>query len=93
MSLLSDMISAGLTPNLNTYRVVIVACQEAGQVQLAFEVFNLLQSSKIEILQEVSSLCMLSLPSTGLRTLLQISYFTCPTGINSVVQKDRRGTA
>ncbi|MEW5300679.1 MAG: hypothetical protein WDW36_003593 [Sanguina aurantia] len=52
VSLLSDMVSAGLTPNLNTYRVVIVACQEAGQVQLAFEVFSLLQQSKIEILQE-----------------------------------------
>ncbi|MEW5313850.1 MAG: hypothetical protein WDW38_005383 [Sanguina aurantia] len=53
VSLLSDMVSAGLTPNLNTYRVVIVACQEAGQVQLAFEVFSLLQQSKIEILQEL----------------------------------------
>lgn len=54
VSLLSDMISAGLTPNLNTYRVIISACQEAGQVQLAFEVFSLLQLSKIEILKEVS---------------------------------------
>ncbi len=53
VSLVSDMVRGGRAPNLNTYRIVINACQRAGQAQLALEVFSVMRAKKIPILQEV----------------------------------------
>lgn len=54
VSLLTDMTAAGLSPNLNTYRILINACQRAGQAGLAFQIFALMHGNKIKVLQEVS---------------------------------------
>lgn len=38
VSLLSDMVAAGRQPNLNTYRIIINACEFTDQAGLAFQV-------------------------------------------------------
>lgn len=53
VSLLSDMVKAGRNPNLNTYRIMLNACQRCDQAQLAFEIYAVMKSKKMEILQEV----------------------------------------
>lgn len=51
VSLLSDMVAAGCSPNLNTYRIVINACAFTDQADLAFQVFALMHANKVQILQ------------------------------------------
>lgn len=51
VSLLTDMTAAGVSPNLNTYRIIINACQRAGQAGLAFQVFALMHGNHVKILQ------------------------------------------
>ena len=54
VSLLNDMTQqAKLRPNLNTFRVLLNACQKADQAALAFEVFAVMKAQKVAILQEV----------------------------------------
>ncbi len=53
VSLTCDMVKAGLAPNLNTYRIIINACQRADQAQLAIEVYAVMRAKKIPILQKV----------------------------------------
>ncbi|GFH18793.1 uncharacterized protein HaLaN_15654, partial [Haematococcus lacustris] len=53
VSLLTDMTQRAMrTPNLNTYRVLLNACQRADQGALAFEVFALMKANKVPVLQE-----------------------------------------
>ncbi len=52
VSLVCDMVKSGRTPNLNTYRIIINACQRADQAQLAVEVYATLKSHRIPILQK-----------------------------------------
>jgi leucine-rich PPR motif-containing protein len=40
-SLLGRMMEAGVKPNPNTYRILILACQRAQQSELAYEVFQI----------------------------------------------------
>ncbi|EFJ49645.1 hypothetical protein VOLCADRAFT_104228 [Volvox carteri f. nagariensis] len=51
VSLLSDMVAAGRSPNLNTYRIIINACAFTDQAGLAFQVFALMHANKVQILQ------------------------------------------
>ncbi|GLI62167.1 hypothetical protein VaNZ11_004747 [Volvox africanus] len=51
VSLLSDMVGAGCSPNLNTYRIIINACVFTDQAGLAFQVFALMHANKVQILQ------------------------------------------
>ena len=53
VSLVSDLVRGGRSPNLNTYRIIINACQRASQPQLALEVYAVMRAKKIPILQEV----------------------------------------
>ena len=53
VSLACDMVRSGHAPNLNTYRILINACQRADQAQLAIEVYATMRAKKIPILQEV----------------------------------------
>ena len=56
VSLACDMVRSGRAPNLNTYRILIKACQRADQAQLAIEVYATMKANKIPILQKVSLL-------------------------------------
>ena len=47
------MVRSGRAPNLNTYRILINACQRADQAQLAIEVYATMRAKKIPILQKV----------------------------------------
>jgi len=51
ISLACDMVHAGYKPNLNTYRILINACQRADQAQLALEVYAIMRAKRIPILQ------------------------------------------
>eukprot|EP00198_Chlamydomonas_reinhardtii_P001964 XP_001691300.1 protein with PPR repeats [Chlamydomonas reinhardtii] len=51
VSLLCDMVAAGRQPNLNTYRIIINACEVTDQAGLAFQVFALMHANKVHILQ------------------------------------------
>ncbi|KAG2495157.1 hypothetical protein HYH03_006765 [Edaphochlamys debaryana] len=51
VSLLCDMVAAGRQPNLNTYRILINACEYTDQAGLAFQIFRLMQVNKVQILQ------------------------------------------
>lgn len=57
VTLLCDMVRSGGVPNLNTYRILINACQRADQAQLAIEVYASLRSKRIPILQKVRGSC------------------------------------
>jgi pentatricopeptide repeat protein len=55
VSLLSDMtLKAGHAPNVNTYRILLNACQRAGQAALALEVYGHMKAKRMPVLQEVS---------------------------------------
>lgn len=51
VSLVCDLVKSGRVPNLNTYRIILNACQRSEQGQLALAVFSLLRSKRIPILQ------------------------------------------
>ena len=48
-------VRSGCVPNLNTYRILINACQRADQAQLAIEVYATMRAKRIPILQKVGS--------------------------------------
>jgi pentatricopeptide repeat protein len=55
VSLTCDMVRSGRAPNLNTYWILIKACQRADQAHLAMEVYAVMRASKIPILQKVGA--------------------------------------
>lgn len=53
MSVLFWIVCFALQPNMNTYRVLLNACQRTDQGALAFEIYAVMRSKRLPILQDV----------------------------------------
>ena len=51
VTLVCDLVKAGRAPNLNTYRIILKACQRSEQGQAVLEIFTLLREKRVPILQ------------------------------------------
>ncbi len=47
VAVLTHMVAAGIAPNANTYRILLLACQRADQAELAFEVYTVMRLNKV----------------------------------------------
>lgn len=51
VTLVCELVKAGRAPNLNTYRIVLNACQRCEQGSAVLEIFSLLREKRMPILQ------------------------------------------
>lgn len=49
VTLLTEMTAAGIAPNSNTFRILLLACQRADQAELAFELYHIMKAKKMQL--------------------------------------------